>query len=315
LTETVNATLLTGFLGAGKTTLLNHLLRNSGARRIGVLVNDFGALPVDGLLVESVDEDTIAFAGGCMCCQIRDDVPRAVARLLARSEQIDHLVVEASGVANPFEAAKPLIALGPAIGLNGVIGVIDAERLVSIEHPDGEIDWADLVVDHVMAADIVVLNKVDLLTERELERARELARGAVTQARLLEAVQARVPVELLLGPGPRTRTVSSGTGGHARHDFDSWSFQSEAPFDLERFRRAVGSLPATVVRGKGRIQITNDGTVTPVLFQLVGTRVEIAAWTGDRGGSHTKLVLIATTGALDVTELQARFEDCTVCVP
>jgi len=310
LTEIVAATLLTGFLGAGKTTLLNHLLRNSGPRRIGVLVNDFGALGVDGLLVESVDEDTMVFAGGCMCCQIRDDLPRAVARLLSRSE-IDHLVVEASGVANPFEAAKPLMALAPAVGLNGVIGVIDAERLVAIEGPDGGIDWADLVVDHVMAADIVVLNKVDLLTESELARARELARGAVTKARLLEAVRARVPVEMVLGLGPTGRTVTPRADDHAHRYFDSWSFASEAPFDLQRFRRAVAALSASVIRGKGRVLISCDGTVTPMLFQLVGTRVEIAAWTGDRGGSHTEIVLIATAGGLDEAELHARFVACT----
>lgn len=312
MTEIVNATLLTGFLGAGKTTLLNHLLRSSGSRRIGVLMNDFGALGVDGLLVESVDEDTIAFAGGCMCCQIRDDVPRAVTRLLARSRGIDHLVVEASGVANPFEAARPLVALAPAIAFNGVIGVIDAERLVSIEHSNGEIDWADVVVDHVMAADIVVLNKVDLVTEAELVRARELARGAVSKARLLEAVQARVPIDLLLGPGPRTRGVAPKTGSRTHRNFDSWSFASEAPIDLECFRRAVGSLPATVVRGKGRILVTDGATVTPMSFQLVGTRIEIAAWTSRRGGLRTELVLIATAGGLDAAELQARFEACTV---
>ncbi len=310
MTEVVNATLLTGFLGAGKTTLLNHLLRHPGSRRIGVLVNDFGELAVDGLLVESVDEDTIAFAGGCMCCQIRDDVPRAVARLLARSDRIDHLVVEASGVANPFEAVKPLAALGPPIGLNGVIGVIDAERLVSIQQANGEIDWTDLVVDHVMAADIVVLNKVDLLTPAELARARELVRGAVSQARLLEAVRARVSVDLLLGLDSRTLTLAPEVDEHIHHPFESWSFASAAQFDVERFRRAVRSLPATVVRGKGCVLITGDASPTPMLFQLVGARVEIGAWPGERGGSRTQLVLIATAGGLDPAELQARFEAC-----
>jgi G3E family GTPase len=301
----VAATLLTGFLGAGKTTLLNHLLRHPGSRRIGVMVNDFGELAVDGLLVESVDEETITFAGGCMCCQIRDDFPRAVARLLARSSGIDHLVVEASGVANPFEAAKPLTEFGDPLALAGVVGVVDAERLVAIEQPGGQIDWADLVVDHVMAADVVVLNKVDLVTEAELTRARELARGAVSRARLIEAVQARVPTELILGLD--SPPVGDRSDAHEAPPFDSWSFQSERPLDLERFREVVASLPVTVVRGKG-VVIVRDGD--PVVFQLVGTRVEVGPWTGGRSAARTELVLIGAAGGLDPAELDARFGTC-----
>jgi G3E family GTPase len=104
--------------------------------------------------------------------------------------------------------------------------------------------------------------------------------------------------------------VDPADGDHAHHAFESWSFASTVPLDLERFRSAVRSLPATVIRGKGHVLTAADGTVTPMLFQLVGTRVEIAPWRGDHGAAGTELVLIAPPGALDKGELQARFEAC-----
>jgi G3E family GTPase len=306
----VPATLLTGFLGAGKTTLLNRLLREPAGRKIGVLVNDFGDIPVDGLLVESVDEDTITFAGGCMCCQIRDDVPQAVARLLDRPERPDHLVVEASGVANPFDAAKPLSQLQPLVTLDGVVGVIDAERLVALERPDGSLDWTDLAIDHVMAADIVVLNKVDLVPPTRLDLAREIVRQAVSRARVLEAVHADIPAELVLGVGgSETSKAEHDDESHRHGAFASWSFTSEQPLSLTAFREAVKALPTSVIRGKG-VLYAAEHREEPLVFQLVGTRTSLTPggrWTSE---PRTDLVLIGPEGGIDAGLLQSLLAGC-----
>jgi G3E family GTPase len=301
----VPVTLLTGFLGAGKTTLLNRLLRNPAGKRIGVLVNDFGDIPVDGLLIESVDEDTITFTGGCMCCQIKDDVPQAVARLLNRADAPDHLVIEASGVANPFDAAKPLQALPSLVTLDGVVGVIDAERLLAVDQADGSVDWTDLAIDHVMAADIVVLNKVDLVDERGLDRARELVREAVSRARLLETVQADVPTELVLGVGG-AESVGDDDHVHEHARWESWTYSSPDPLSLEAFRGLVKELPTTVVRGKGFVHAA-ERPDERMVFQLVGTRTTVTPGGPWRGEPRTELVLIGPEGALDRAELDRLF--------
>jgi G3E family GTPase len=299
----VPVTLLTGFLGAGKTTLLNRVLRDPGGRRIAVLVNDFGDIPVDGLLVESVDEDTITFAGGCMCCQIRDDVPQAVYRLLNRAERPDHIVVEASGIANPFDAAKPIAELAPVVEVDGVVGVVDAERLVALEQPDGSIDWTDLAIDHVMAADIVVLNKVDLVEEQGLDLARDLVRKAVGRARVLEAVHAEVPIELVLGVGGTEAGGSEDEHDHGHPEYESWSYSSEQPLSLEAFRAAVRALPVSVIRGKGVLYVAERPAERHV-FQLVGTRSTVEAAGAWPGQPRSELVLIGPKGGLDTAELE-----------
>jgi G3E family GTPase len=301
----VPVTLLTGFLGAGKTTLLNRILRDPAGRRIGVLVNDFGDVPVDGLLIESVDEDTITFTGGCMCCQIKDDVPQAVARLLSRPDAPDHLVIEASGVANPFDAAKPLEAIPSLVTLDGVVGVVDAERLLAVDKEDGSVDWTDLAIDHVMASDIVVLNKVDLVDERGLERARQLVREAVGRARLLETVEADVPTELLLGVGGAVE-VADDDHVHEHAQWESWSYSSPEPMSLERFRAIVKELPTTVVRGKGFVHAA-DRPGERMVFQLVGTRTTVTPGGPWHGEPRTELVLIGPEGSLDREELERLF--------
>ena len=105
-TDRLPVTVIGGYLGAGKTTLVNHLLRHAGGRRIAVLVNDFGALPIDADLIEARDGDLLAIAGGCVCCSYGSDLMDALAALLERSPRPDHLVIETSGVALPGSVAR-----------------------------------------------------------------------------------------------------------------------------------------------------------------------------------------------------------------
>ena len=108
--EPIPVTVIGGFLGAGKTTLLNHILSANHGRRVGVLVNDFGAINIDATLVVGVDGDTVSLANGCICCSMRDDLVGACLALLARPERPDHLIVETSGVSDPVAIANTFLS-------------------------------------------------------------------------------------------------------------------------------------------------------------------------------------------------------------
>ncbi len=192
-------TLLTGFLGAGKTTLLNHVLRGTHGMRVAVLVNDFGAINIDAQLVVGVEEGAISLRNGCICCTIREDLLRTVFDVLQRPEPPEHILIECSGVSDPVAVAttftRPM--LRSLVRLDAIIAVVDAEQVR--EQPD----YAELIEDQIAAADIVVINKVDLATSNLLQGLREWIRMLVPNARVLETTNGQVPVEVVLG-APRT---------------------------------------------------------------------------------------------------------------
>ena len=159
-------TVIGGFLGAGKTTLLNHWLRHADGQRLAVLVNDFGALNIDAGLIKAHSGDTIALTNGCVCCQIGDDLSMALIGVLQQRERFDAVVVEASGVSDPWRIAQLGLA-DPALALDGVIVVVDAAAL-----PGQAADplLADTLQRQVARADLVIVNKTDLADTRTLER-------------------------------------------------------------------------------------------------------------------------------------------------
>src|SRR5262245_23000440 len=179
-------TVIGGFLGAGKTTLLNRLLAGATARRFAVLVNDFGALDVDGRLVAAHGGDTVALANGCLCCSIGDSLAETVLRLLERADRFDHIVVEASGVADPGRIAD-LAVLEPRVIRDGGAAVVAAWD-VRARAADRRV--GDTVVRQVKAADLLVLNKVDIAEHVAGTRA-WLAQH--TTVPVLEARRANVP--------------------------------------------------------------------------------------------------------------------------
>ena len=159
-------TVIGGFLGAGKTTLLNRLLAGVEGRRFAVLVNDFGALDIDGKLIARHGGDTIALANGCVCCTIGDSLVETVLKLLERPETIDHIVVEASGVADPGRIAD-LGVLDERLSRDGVVVVADADQ-VRARAADKRV--GDTVLRQLQAADLIVLNKVDLADDLAVMR-------------------------------------------------------------------------------------------------------------------------------------------------
>src|SRR4051794_21239372 len=181
-------TLIGGYLGAGKTTLVNHLLREAGGRRLAVLVNEFGDLPIDADLIEARGDNLISIAGGCICCSFGSDLVTALLALKERPD-IDQIVVETSGVALPGSIVQAM-ALLPGLDIDGVIVVADAE---TIEQRSRDQYMSDTVLRQLAEADLVLLNKIDLVNEPQARHLASWLAGEAPQARIVPVQNARVP--------------------------------------------------------------------------------------------------------------------------
>ena len=186
---------LGGYLGAGKTTLLDHLLRHAQGRRIAVMVNDFGAIGIDADLIESTDGEVMSLAGGCICCSVGSDLVAALMALAQRVPPPDLVLIETSGVALPGSVARGA-RLAPGIEIDAVVVLVDAET-IRIRANDRHV--GDTVVRQLGEADLLVLNKIDLVDAPALGATHHWLAGIALHARIIESVEARVPAELILG--------------------------------------------------------------------------------------------------------------------
>lgn len=322
-------TILTGFLGAGKTTLLNRILQGDHGLRVAVLVNDFGEINVDSGLIVDIEGETMALSNGCICCTIRDDLLEATVQLMRRPQPPEYILIEASGVSEPAAIALTFLLpeLRPLLQLDGIITVVDAEQVMDLGQ------YMDLIYDQIYAADIVLINKVDLVDAAYLETLREWIRDIVPNARILETVHGEAPLELLLGVGrfasdPALSHVTPFDPGdfshgddpedahpHAhRHDhsqqFSTWSYVTDRPLALDRFREAFKAFPTTIFRAKGFIHLAELPDRRGV-FQLTGRRASLTvdpSWEGKP--PLTQLVFIGSPGGLHPAELQGSLDGC-----
>ena len=270
-------TVIGGFLGAGKTTLLNRLLAGATGRRFAVLVNDFGALDIDGRLVAAHGGDTTSLANGCLCCTIGDSLVETLLRLLEQPDRFDHIVVEASGVADPARIAD-LAVIEPRLVRDGVIVVVDAAE---VQGRAADRRVGDTVLRQIKAADLLVLNKIDLADDPEAVHG-WLAMQA--PAPILEARQAALPIDLLFG---LDRHGAAGSAAEA--PFRSWSYAWREPVGREALMAMLQEAP-DVLRAKGIVRFA-DAPDRRSIVHMVGRRIDVSdggAWRDE----ESRLVLV-----------------------
>lgn len=297
--------MIAGFLGAGKTTLLNRLLLGSSGERVAVVVNDFGDVTIDERLVVRRDDTTIALANGCICCTIRDDLIATLQRLLQQDPRPDRIVVEMSGIADPAAAVRTirLIERRWPLDLDGVVALVDAEQF-----PQPASEHYVLAREQLALADLVVINKVDLVTPRQLTDLRARLADYVPHARVAEAAHGDVPLDVLLGRGPTAAApVELAAAGDAGHAFRSVTYRCGEPMSLERLRAVVTELPSSVYRVKGFVHLAERPDHQTVL-QVVGRRARIDL--GEPWGERERETLLLAIGssALDEHALLAQLD-------
>jgi G3E family GTPase len=318
--DPIPLTVIGGYLGAGKTTFINHLLRNCGKRSLAVLMNDFGSVDLDSLLISRRRAQIISLNRGCICCARQTEFVMTLARLRSRLAPLDHVLVEASGISDPARIAEYADLHG--LRLEAIICVADAEAV----RVHAESSFSGLRVrEQLTAADLLVFNKVDLVTEREKQSVRDWLAEVAPAARVVEATYGRIPPSLVLDwTGERSAALDrvrdleptrfTGGGAEVDREYSSWSWSRDGALDAGAFRWWVASLPQTLLRGKGVLHFVDDPTHRYV-FHLAGRRWTLDFDDGWEGEPRSRLVLIGPCGSFDPALLDMTIAQCTAGRP
>lgn len=303
--EDTAVSVIGGYLGAGKTTLVNHILRTAD-ERVAVLVNDFGDINIDEDLIASQDGDTISLANGCICCSLVDGFSSALETVAELDPQPERLVIESSGVADPATVAA--YGHGPGLTLDATIVVVDAETIRAKARDEYV---GDTVVGQLGSADIIVLNKIDLVTDDDATATEEWLRGQCADAVIVRSADAVVDAALLFGvaPGsaaPPGEQAAAAEHGHLHADslFESWTWTGEADLSRGAIDALMDSLPDSVVRVKGLVTVDDEERV--MVLQRVGSRWSLRPF-GPRPKQFTsQLVFIGLHGSIDDAWIKAQ---------
>jgi G3E family GTPase len=275
----IPATILTGFLGAGKTTLLNYILKEQHTYKFGIIVNEVGAIGIDGQLVENASEEMVQLNNGCICCTVRKDLVKGVQRLLARGG-FDYLLIETTGIADPGPVAQTFLnipQLTKYVRLDSIITVVDAEQIAK------QMKETETAREQIAMADFVLLNKIDLVTEPQLETTEGLIRDLNPHAEIFRTGHSKVNLAQLLDMNAfdvdRKLAVDPKFLDELEHrhhsDIASMAFKFDKPFVIEKFENFVQDLSSKekVYRSKGIIAIA--GNPRRAVFHGVNNRFTI----------------------------------------
>ncbi|WP_186164981.1 zinc metallochaperone GTPase ZigA [Burkholderia gladioli] len=292
-------TVLSGFLGAGKTTLLNHILNNREGRRVAVIVNDMSEVNIDAALVREggaelsrTDEKLVEMSNGCICCTLREDLLEEVDRL-AREGRFDQIVIESTGISEPLPVAETFTfegedgrSLNEIAQLDTMVTVVDGynflldyssrDSLQSRGESLGEEDRrtvVDLLIEQIEFCDVIVLNKIDLISDAERERLMAILRGLNPRARIELAEFGKVPLERVLGtglfdfdeaskaPGWLQEMRGTHTPETDEYGIRSFVYRARRPFHPQRFHALIDSEWPGVVRSKGFFWLASHPTL------------------------------------------------------
>lgn len=312
----IPVTVLSGYLGAGKTTVLNHILQNRNGLKIAVIVNDMSEVNIDAGLVKQggglsrTDEKLVELSNGCICCTLREDLLVEVEKL-AKDGRFDYIVIESTGISEPIPVAQTFSYIDEEMGidlttfcrLDTMVTVVDANRfwhdfqsgdsLLDRKEAVGEEDErviADLLIDQIEFCDVLILNKCDMVGEKELEQLETVLRALQPRARLIRSVRGEVPAECILNTGLfefEEASSSAGwikelTAGHEAHTpeteeygITSFVYSRRLPFHTVRFDSWLHqSMPDSIVRAKGIVWCATRNSLA-LLMSQAGPAVSI----------------------------------------
>ena len=262
-------TIIGGYLGAGKTTLVNRLLRGADGSRLAVLVNEFGALPIDQDLIEAQDDNLISISGGCVCCSYGNDLALAMMELAKLDPPPDHVLLEASGVALPGSIALTVSTL-EGYRIDGIVLLADAE---TIKSQADDPYMGDTITRQLEAADIVILNKTDLVAPDVSVQVANWLTTFAGDAAILPTSKADVPNGVVMQDFSPDLGKLTGAGDHDTGHFETAFFPMEgATWDAERLAELLAAPQFSLLRAKGFVRA--DGGLAAI--QVVGRRWSVS---------------------------------------
>ncbi len=296
-------TILTGYLGAGKTTLLRRLLAYAAAHQIklAVIMNEFGEVGVDADIIKGTNVEMVELAGGCVCCSLTGEFDAAVREVIAKVRP-DHIVLETTGVAEPDALAIDVQENLSEVRLDAVVTVVDADafmRFPTLGHT-GRVQ--------IELADILLINKTDLVAEQQLHDIRQRLEEINDRATILEASHGQVEPSLLLDVRAGPRETAKLMHQHAPHTpaVQAVVIESNRPIEEERFNEFVAGISPQVYRAKGFVVFSDGRTM---LFNYVAGRHDLEEWESQR--KNTQIVCIGTNVEGEVHEtLQDALSAC-----